>query len=88
MSFDNSGLKPNLVENKMISRISKIQKIIQEQNITWSQQVANNVSSFIVHNIISLIIIVLVIILLIYRYQDVQEKKKNKPTTTSDEDSE
>lgn len=88
MSFDNSGSKPNLVENKMISRISKIQKFMQEQNITWSQQVANTIYTFIVNNIISLIIIVLVIIVLIYRYYDVQEKKKQKTNNTSEEESE
>jgi predicted PurR-regulated permease PerM len=86
MSFDNSGSKPNLVENKMISRISKIQKIMQEQNITWSQQVANNMCTFIANNIISLIIIVLIIIVLIYRYYDVQEKKKNKSNNTTEEE--
>ena len=61
--------------------------IDQEQNITWSQQVANNMCTFIANNIISLIIIVLIIIVLIYRYYDVQEKKKNKSSNTSDEES-
>ncbi len=86
MSFDNSASKPNLVENKMISRISKIQKIMQEQNITWLQQVANNMCTFIGNNIISLIIIVLIIVVLIYRYYDVQQKKKNKTSQASDEE--
>ena len=78
MSFIESSYKPKLVEGKMIDRISKVQKIIQEQNTTLTQQIGKSIFNFICENIGSLIVIILLIILLYYRYSEVQEKKKKK----------
>ena len=76
MSFIESLQKPKLVEGKMIDRISKVQKILKEQNVTIPQQVGKNLFNFIFNNIGSLIVIFLLIFLLYYRYSEVQEKKK------------
>lgn len=78
MSFINSAQKPNLVEIKIIERINKVQKILEEQNVTFIQQLTKNLFNIIAKNIGSLIVIILLIILLYYRYNEVQEKKKNK----------
>lgn len=78
MSFDSAGSKPSLVENKMITRISKIQKIMDEQNITWSQKMGSNLWNFIINNVFSLIIIVFIAIILIYRYKEVKNRKKSE----------
>ena len=78
MSFINSSQKPNLVEIKIIERINKVQKILEEQNVTFIQQLTKNLFNIIAKNIGSLIVIILLIILLYYRYNEVQEKKKNK----------
>lgn len=88
MSFDNTGTKPILVENKMISRISKIQKIMDEKNITWSQKFGSNVMEFIINNVFSLIIIVLIAIILIYRYKEVKNRKKSKSKKDTEDESE
>jgi hypothetical protein len=76
MSFIESLQKPKLVEGKMIDRINKVQKMLEEQNVTFTQQLGKSIFSFIIDNIGSLIVIVLLIILLYYRYSEVQEKKK------------
>jgi hypothetical protein len=78
MSFTNSLTKPNLVDNKIIVRINKVQKILEEQNVTFIHQLAKNLYNFIGKNIGSLIVIILLVILLYYRYNEVQEKKKLK----------
>ena len=78
MSFDNTGTKPILVEDKMIVRISKIQKIMEKNNITVYQKIGSTIWKFFINNLISIIIILLVIIILIYRYIEVQNRKKNK----------
>jgi hypothetical protein len=78
MSFIESSYKPKLVEGKMIDRISKVQKIIQEQNTTLTQQIGKMIFNFMYENIGSLIVIMLLIILLYYRYSEVQEKKKKQ----------
>jgi predicted PurR-regulated permease PerM len=76
MSFIESSQKPKLVEGKMIERISKVQKILEEQNVTFTQQIGKSLFNFIIGNIGSLIVVILLIILLFYRYSEVQEKKK------------
>ncbi len=76
MSFIESLQKPKLVEGKMIDRISKVQKILKDQNVTVTQQLGKRLFNFITDNIGSLIVIILLIILLYYRYSEVQEKKK------------
>ena len=76
MSFIESSQKPKLVEGKMIDRINKVQKLLEEQNVTFTQQLGKSIFNFIIENIGSLIVIVLLIILLYYRYSEVQEKKK------------
>jgi hypothetical protein len=78
MSFTNSLTKPKLVDNKIIVRINKVQKILEEQNVSFIHQLTKNLHNFISKNIGSLIVITLLIILLYYRYNEVQEKKKNK----------
>ncbi len=76
MSFIESSQKPKLVEGKMIERISRVQKILEEQNVTFTQQLGKSLLNFIIENIGSLIVVILLIILLYYRYSEVQEKKK------------
>jgi predicted PurR-regulated permease PerM len=78
MSFINSSQKPNLVEIKIIKRINKVQKILEEQNVSFIQQLTKNLFNIITKNIGSFIVIILLIILLYYRYIEVQEKKKIK----------
>lgn len=78
MSFINSSQKPNLVEIKIIKRINKVQKILEEQNITFIQQLTKNLFNIIAKNIGSFIVIILLIILLYCRYMEVQEKKNLK----------
>lgn len=78
MSFINSSQKPNLVEIKIIKRINKVQKILEEQNVTFIQQLTKNLFNIIAKNIRSFIVIILLIILLYNRYIEVQEKKKFK----------
>lgn len=78
MSFINSSQKPNLVEIKIIKRINKVQKILEEQNVTFIQQLTKNLFNIIAKNIGSFIVIILLIILLYNRYIEVQEKKKFK----------
>jgi hypothetical protein len=78
MSFINSSQKPNLVEIKIIKRINKVQKILEEQNVSFIQQLTKNLFNIITKNIGSFIVIILLIILLYYRYIEVQEKKKFK----------
>ena len=75
MSFIDDGTHPKLVEDKMLEKITKVQKIIIEQNITWSQQLSRNIWKFTINNIGTLIIVVVLLLLLYYRYQDVQKKK-------------
>lgn len=78
MSFINSSQKPNLVEIKIIKRINKVQKILEEQNVTFIQQLTKNLFNIIAKNIGSFIVIILLIILLYNRYIEVQEKKNLK----------
>jgi predicted PurR-regulated permease PerM len=78
MSFINSSQKPNLVEIKIIKRINKVQKILEEQNVSFIQQLSKDLFNIITKNIGSFIVIILLIILLYYRYIEVQEKKKFK----------
>jgi predicted PurR-regulated permease PerM len=78
MSFINSSQKPNLVEIKIIKRINKVQKILEEKNVSFIQQLTKNLFNIITKNIGSFIVIILLIILLYYRYIEVQEKKKFK----------
>ena len=78
MSFDNTGTKPILVEDKMILRISKIQKLMMKNNISFYQKMGITIWKFLINNLISIIIVLLVIIILIYRYIEVQNRKKNK----------
>ena len=87
MSFDSAGSKPSLVENKMISRISKIQKIMDEQNVTWSQKMGSNLWNFIINNVFSLIIIVFIAIILIYRYKEVKNRKKSESKKDTEKES-
>jgi len=75
MSFIDDGKHPKLVEEKMLEKITKVQKIIIEQNITWTQQLSRNIWKFTINNIGALIIVIVLILLLYYRYQDVQKKK-------------
>jgi len=84
MSFIESTQKPKLVEEKMIERINKVQKLLAEQNITFiqqftqqfTQQLYKRLSNFIIKHIGCLIVIILLISLLYFRYSEVQDKKK------------
>ena len=88
MSFIESTQKPKLVEEEMIERINKVQKIIADQNITFiqqctqhftqhfTQQLYKKLSNFTIKHIGCIIVIILLICLLYFRYNEVQEKKK------------
>lgn len=80
MSFIESTQKPKLVEEKMIERINKVQKLLAEQNITFTQQFTQQLykklSNFITKHVGCLIVITLLTCLLYFRYSEVQEKKK------------
>ena len=76
MSFIESTQKPHLVEGKMIERINKVQKLLAEQNITFTQQLGKKLFNFIIKNIGSIIVFILLICLLYFRYNDVQKKKE------------
>ena len=76
MSFIESTQKPKLVEGKMIERINKIQKLLAEQNITFTQQLGKKLFNYIIKNIGSIIVFILLICLLYFRYNDVQKKKE------------
>lgn len=80
MSFIESIQKPKLVEEKMIERINKVQKLLAEQNITFTQQftqqLCKRLSNFIIKHVGCLIVIILLISLLYFRYSEVREKKK------------
>jgi len=76
MSFIESTQKPKLVEGKMIERINKVQKLLAEQNITFTQQLGKKLFNYIMKNIGSIIVFILLICLLYFRYNDVQKKKE------------
>lgn len=78
MSFTDSTPKPKLVEGKIIDKIIKVQKNIEENNITFTKQVFNKIFELIKNNILSFIILMAIIILLFYRYNEVKNRKKTK----------
>lgn len=78
MSFDDVNSKPKLVEGKMIDRISRVQKMIKEQNKTLTQEMGESLWKFILNNIGFIILLVFIIIILYYRYHEVQNNRKNK----------
>ena len=78
MSFIESLQKPKLVESKTIEKITKVQQILKEQNISFIQQLGNSLLNFIIKNIGSIIVIILLIILLYYLYKKIKEKKNIK----------
>ena len=78
MSFISSAAKPKLVEGKLLNRISRVQKIIQEQNKTWIEHLGDDIWAGILNNIGGIIILIIILVFLVYRYCYVQMKKKEK----------
>ena len=78
MSFDNTKIRPKLVETKIIERIIKVQKIIEDNNITVFKQIKTFLYNFFINHIGTIIILLLLTILLWYRYKDVQKRKKDR----------
>ena len=74
MSFINTGIKPKLVENKVVEKIIKV----QQDNKPYNLKIWKSLSTFIINNLFVISIFVFIIILLLYRYFDVQRRKKKK----------
>ena len=74
MSFIDGAIKPRLVEQKIVDKISKVQEENKpfkfDFDIVWA-----NIYKVLIRNIVPLIIIFIVAILLLYRYYDVKKKK-------------
>jgi hypothetical protein len=82
MSFISTGVKPKLVENKVVEKIIKV----QHENKPYNFQIWKYVSTFIINNLFVVSIFVFIFILLIYRYFDVQSRKKHKITKDEEQD--
>jgi hypothetical protein len=83
MSFINTGMKPKLVENKIVEKIIKV----QQENKPYNLKIWNNLYSFIFNNLFVISIFTFIFLLLLYRYYDVQSrKKKTKKRKEYDED--
>ena len=84
MSFISTGVKPKLVENKVVEKIIKV----QHENKPYNFQIWKYVSTFIINNLFVVSIFILIFILLIYRYFDVQSRKKYKKKIIKEQDQE
>ena len=72
MSFINTGIKPKLVENKIVEKIIKV----QHENKPYNLKIWNNLYSFIFNNLFVILIFTFIFVLLLYRYFDVQSRKE------------
>jgi hypothetical protein len=85
MSFINTGIKPKLVEHKVVDKIIKV----QQENKPYNLKIVNSVGTFIFNNLLVISIFTFIFILLLYRYYDVQSrKKKSKIEETSESEEE
>ena len=82
MSFTNTGMKPKLVEIKVVEKIIKV----QQDNKPYNFKIWNMLCNFIINNLFIIIIFTLIGILLLYRYFDVKSKKKKKIKDDSEEE--
>lgn len=80
MSFINNGLKPKLVENKIVEKIIKAQNMAKPYDM---DKIGNILFNFIKKNFLVVFIFTVIFSLLTYRYYDVQSRKRD----TSDDDS-
>ena len=74
MSFIDGAIKPRLVEQKIVDRITKV----QEENKPFKfdfDLIWTNIYKVLIRNIVPIIIIFIIIILLLHRYYDVKKKK-------------
>ena len=76
MSFYTETSSPRLVDKKLIERVIRVKKIVDEQNVTIFKQFRMFLYNVFINNIGSVLIIVSIAILLIYRYYDVKYKKQ------------
>jgi len=83
MSFINTGIKPKLVEHKVVDKIIKV----QQENKPYNLKIVNNVGTFVFNNLLVISIFTFIFILLLYRYYDVQSRKKKVKIEETDESS-
>ena len=74
MSFIDGAIKPRLVEQKIVDKITKVQEENKPFKIDFDL-IWTNIYKVLSKNMVPLIIIFIVIILLLYRYYDVKKKK-------------
>jgi phosphopantothenoylcysteine synthetase/decarboxylase len=75
MSFINNGLKPKLVENKIVEKIIKAQNMAKPYDL---DKIGNILFNFIKKNFLVVFIFTVIFCLLTYRYYDVQSRKRDK----------
>jgi uncharacterized membrane protein len=73
MSFNNNGIKPKLVENKVVEKIIKAQNLAKPYD---TNKILSIILSFLYKHILSVSLISFIVIILVYRYYDVQSKKR------------
>ena len=77
MSFIDGSIKPRLVEQKIVDKITKVQEENKPFKFDFDfNLVRATIFKGLSRNMIPLIIIFIVIILLLYRYYDVKKKKE------------
>ena len=74
MSFEDTGIKPKLVEPKMIEKVMRY----QQSQVSIGKKIGKSIGKICYDNLFGIIIFLAIVILLINRYKDVQEKKKKK----------
>jgi len=82
MSFINNGLKPKLVENKIVEKIIKAQNMAKPYDM---DKIGNILFNFIKKNFLIVFIFTVIFCLLTYRYYDVQSRKRYKSDESSEE---
>jgi phosphopantothenoylcysteine synthetase/decarboxylase len=80
MSFINNGLKPKLVENKIVEKIIKAQNMAKPYDM---DKIGNILFNFIKKNFLVVFIFTVIFSLLTYRYYDVQSRKRDKSDESS-----
>ena len=80
MSFINNGLKPKLVENKIVEKIIKAQNMAKPYDM---DKIGNILFNFIKKNFLVVFIFTVIFCLLSYRYYDVQSRKRDKSDESS-----
>jgi hypothetical protein len=82
MSFINTGMKPKLVEIKVVEKIIKV----QQDNKPYNFKIWKILCNFVINNLFIITIFTLIGMLLMYRYFDVQNRKKKKIKDDSEEE--